>query len=318
MKADLRIVPDFEMVICAPAESFRWNMHDYPYFGAKWHYHPEYELHLTRKSSGVMMVGDYIGEFEPGCLVLTGPNVPHNWVSDIEPGIPIQNRDMLIQFSAEWADRVTGFCPELANIRPLYEDAVYGVEFLGATAMAGQRLLAQIGAAHGAERIVLFLQLMTTLAQNPGDRRRLSRLAPTSAHVELPRELDVAMRYVLEHYSDDIDLASVSRLCGLEPQAFSRFFKRQSGHTFARYVILARVYAACSLLTQTYRPITDICFEVGFNSIANFNRQFIKVCGRTPSDYRRNAHKIGTKARADPFREIRAFSAGIGAVGEKV
>jgi AraC-like DNA-binding protein len=318
MKADLRIVPDFEMIICPPAESFRWNMHDYPYFGAKWHYHPEYELHLTRATSGVMMVGDHIGEFEPGCLVLTGPNVPHNWVSDIEPGKLIRNRDMLIQFTAEWAERVTAFCPELGSIRPLFEDAIYGVEFRGATALAGQRLLAQMGSSRGAERIVQFLQLMITLARDPSDRRRLSRLAPASAQVELPPELDTAMRYVLENYSEEIDLASVARHCRLEPQAFSRLFKRQTGHTFARYVILARIYAACSLLTQTYRPITDICFDVGFNNIANFNRQFLKICGRTPTDYRRNAHKIGTEARPDPFREIRAYSAGTVAVGGKV
>jgi AraC-like DNA-binding protein len=317
MKADLRIVPDFEMIICPPAESFRWNMHDYPFFRAKWHYHPEYELHLTRTTTGVMMVGDYIGEFEPGCLVLTGPNVPHNWVSDIEPGKLIRNRDMLIQFTPEWADRVATFCPELGTIKPLYEDAVYGVQFFGATALAGRRLLAQMGSAQGAERVLLFLQLMIALARDPADRRRLSRLAPTSAEMELPHELDVAMRYVLEHYSDDINLASVAKICGLEPQAFSRFFKRHTGHTFARYVILARIYAACSLLTQTYRPITEICFEVGFNNIANFNRQFFKICGRTPTDYRRNAHKIGTKARSDPFRDIRAYSTGM-AAGEKV
>ncbi|WP_105370898.1 helix-turn-helix domain-containing protein [Neorhizobium huautlense] len=317
MKADLRIVPDFEMIICPPAESFRWNMHDYPFFRAKWHYHPEYELHLTRTTSGMMMVGDYIGEFEPGCLVLTGPNVPHNWVSDIEPGKLIRNRDMLIQFTPEWADRVATFCPELGTIKPLYEDAVYGVQFFGATALAGQRLLAQMGSAHGAERVLLFLQLMIALSRDPAERRRLSRLAPTSSEMELPQELDVAMRYVLEHYSDDINLASVAKICGLESQAFSRFFKRHTGHTFARYVILARIYAACSLLTQTYRPITEICFEVGFNNIANFNRQFFKICGRTPTDYRRNAHKIGTKARSDPFRDIRAYSAGM-AVGEKV
>jgi AraC-like DNA-binding protein len=307
MKADPRIVPDFEMIICPPAESFRWNMHDYPFHKAKWHYHPEYELHLTRATSGVMMVGDHIGEFEPGCLVLTGPNVPHNWVSDIEPGTLIRNRDMLIQFSAEWANRVTGFCPELGSIRELYDDAVHGVEFTGATAVAGQRLLAQIGSARGADRVVLFLQLMIALSRNPAERRRLSRLAPAAARLELPPELDVAMRHVLEHYSEAVDLASVARLCGLEPQAFSRFFKRHTGHTFARYVILARIYAACSLLIQTYQPITDICFAVGFNNVANFNRQFFKICGRTPSDYRRNAHMIGTLARADPFRDIGAY-----------
>lgn len=318
MKADLRIVPDFEMIICPPAESFRWNMHDYPYFGAKWHYHPEYELHLTRATSGVMMVGDHIGEFEPGCLVLTGPNVPHNWVSDIEPGTLVRNRDMLIQFTAEWANRVAGFCPELGSIRALFEDAVYGVKFHGATAAAGRRLLAQMGAANGAERVLMFLQIMIALSRDPSERRKLSRLAPASTEVELPAELDAAMRYVLENYSEDIDLSSVARHCGLEPQAFSRLFKRQTGHTFARYVILARIYAACSLLTQTYRPITDICFDVGFNNIANFNRQFFKICARTPSDYRRNAHKIGTDARPDPFREIRAYSAGMATAGGKV
>lgn len=311
MKADLKIVPDFEMIVCPPAESFRWNVHDYPFFGAKWHYHPEYELHLTRSTTGVMMVGDYIGEFKPGCLVLTGPNVPHNWVSDIAPGKLIRNRDMLIQFTPEWAERVTGLCSELGSINPLFEDAVYGVEFSGETAVSGRRLLAQMGEVSGAERIVLFLQLMIALAADPSERRRLSRLAPKREPASLPPELDVAMKYVLENYSEEIDLHQVANLCGLEPQAFSRFFKRHTGHTFARYVILARIYAACSLLTQTYRPITDICFEVGFNNIANFNRQFFKICHRTPSDYRRSAHKVGTEARADPFREIRAYASGM-------
>ncbi|OBZ96622.1 transcriptional regulator [Pararhizobium polonicum] len=308
MKADLKIVPDFEMIICPPAESFRWNTHDYPFFGAKWHYHPEYELHLTRSTSGMMMVGDYIGEFSPGCLVLAGPNVPHNWVSDIEPGKLIRNRDMLIQFSPEWADRVTGLCSELGTIKPLFDDAIYGVEFSGVTAAAGTRLLGQIGEAQGADRIVLFLQLMITLSRNPAERRTLSRLAPTSEPAPLPSELDAAMRYVLEHYNDQIDITLVAALCGMEPQAFSRFFKRHTGHTFGRYVILARIYAACSLLTQTYRPITDICFEVGFNNIANFNRQFFKICHRTPSEYRRSAHKIGMEARADPFHTMRAHA----------
>ena len=181
------------------------------------------------------------------------------------------------------------------------------MEFSGATARLGQRLLAQIGAARGADRISLFLQLMVALSRDPSERRRLSRLSPASDEVDLPAQLDMAMRHVLENYHQVVSVTSVATHCGLEPQAFSRMFKRQTGHTFARYVILARVYAACSLLTQTKRPITDICFDVGFNNIANFNRQFFKACGRTPSDYRRNAHKIGTDARPDPFREIRAY-----------
>ena len=111
MRPNVRIVPDYEVVICPPAESFRWFAHDYPHPLAKWHRHPEYELHLTGEGRGVMMVGDHMGEFEPGCLVLTGPNVPHNWVSAIAPGEVLRGRDVLVQFTQGWADRVTGLWP---------------------------------------------------------------------------------------------------------------------------------------------------------------------------------------------------------------
>lgn len=310
MKANIRIVPDYEVIICPPAESFRWFEHDYPHHLAKWHYHPEYELHLTRHRGGAMMVGDYMGEFEPGCLVLTGPNVPHNWVSTLTPGEVLHGRDTLVQFTQDWADRLTGLCPELSGLRMLFEEAAFGLEFTGATARAGRALLSGIGAARGPERAVLFLRLMERLARDPGERRRLSRLAPDRAPADLPPELDAAMRFILERYAEEIDLASVARHCGLAPQAFSRLFKRHTGHTFARYLVLARVYAACTLLTQSRLPITDVCFEAGFNNVANFNRQFIKVCGRTPSEWRKGAQKVATEARPDPFREGRGGLAG--------
>ena len=64
----------------------------------RWHYHEEYELHLIVATRGKVFVGDYIGQFEPGHLVLTGPRLPHNWIStDVpEPGVAL--RDMVLQF----------------------------------------------------------------------------------------------------------------------------------------------------------------------------------------------------------------------------
>jgi AraC-like DNA-binding protein len=297
MKAHLRIVPNYEVIVCPPEESFRWRLHDYPHYLAKWNYHPEYELHLALSTSGTMMVGDYLGEFEPGNLILTGPNVPHNWVSNIPPGELVRGRDMIVQFTPDFAEKVTGFCPELSAVRELFDDAAFGVEFSGATAIAGRRHLAEIGPAKGAERVVLFLRLMDALSRNPAERRRLSRLAP-ALKAELPPSIDTAMRFMNEEHAEEIDLETVAARSGLTPQTFSRMFKRQTGHTFASYLVLTRIYVACALLTQTHKPVTEICYEVGFNNIANFNRQFLKICGRTPSDYRRIAHHVSVLGTA--------------------
>jgi AraC-like DNA-binding protein len=297
VKAQLNLVPDYEVIVCPPQESFRWYTHDYPFHLARWNYHPEYELHLIRSTSGTMMVGDHLGDFGPGNLILTGPNLPHNWVSNIPPGAVVHNRDMLVQFTPDFADKVASLSFEMGGIRGLFDDAVYGVEFAGPTAETGRRLLAEIGAAHGSERVLLFLRLLDALSRDPGDRRRLSRLAP-ARQAELPSAIDHAMRFLNEAHSEDIDLDAVATRVGMTAQSFSRLFKRQTGHTFASYLVLTRVYATCALLSQTHRPITDICFDVGFNNVANFNRQFLKVCGCTPSEYRRIAHRVGANAAA--------------------
>ena len=97
--------PHLEWVTSDPAESFRWQTHDFPCNIARWNYHPEHEIHLIRRSTGKAFVGDYIGEFGPGCLTVVGPNLPHNWVSDLEPGEVVERRDVVIQFDARAALR---------------------------------------------------------------------------------------------------------------------------------------------------------------------------------------------------------------------
>jgi AraC-like DNA-binding protein len=314
MKSQGKFVPDYEVIVCAPEESFRWDNHDYPHYLAKWNYHPEYELHLTCATSGTMMVGDYLGDFQPGNLVLTGPNVPHNWVSNLAPGEHVRGRDMLIQFTADWADRIAGLCPEVASIRTLYDDAAYGVEFSGASASEGRGLLTAIGRARGAERVCLFLRLMLRLSENPAERRRLSRQAMADP-AAMPSALDAAKRFINENYAGEISLETVAAEAGLTPQTFSRGFKRQTGHTFASYLVLTRVYAACTLLIQSRRPVTEICFDVGFNSIGNFNRQFLKVCGRTPSEYRREAKRIGAVDAGATGRKMPQMTPKLGGKG---
>lgn len=294
----LQVNPAYEVIVCPPSESFRWNVHDYPHHLARWHFHPEYELHLIQNSAGRMMIGDYIGRFEPECLVLTGPNLPHNWVSDTPRDVPVPDRDMLIQFTPDFATALGEDFAELRDVSMMLGESVFGLEFQGETAEAGRRLLREIGDVSGPRRLILFLELMDRLSANPRERRVLSHYAPAlGVHTAASERLQTAIAHIHEHYRSSVRLGVVADLCCMEISTFSRFFKKQTGHTFARFINQLRVHHACTLLARTDRSITEICFEAGFNNTANFNRQFAAVCRETPSEYRSSAREL---AATDP------------------
>nr|WP_314570821.1 helix-turn-helix transcriptional regulator [uncultured Pseudomonas sp.] len=68
---------------------------------------------------------------------------------------------------------------------------------------------------------------------------------------------------------------------------FSRFFKRITGHGFIDLMRKLRIQRACRLLVQTQLSVAEICFEVGYENVSNFNRHFRHEMAQTPSDYRR-------------------------------
>jgi len=99
-----------------------------------WHYHEEYELHLIVASRGKVFVGDYIGQFEPGHLMLTGPRLPHNWIStDGVPDEGVALRDVVLQFADAPLRGSAALIPELAEVLPLLERARHCIEFFAAS-----------------------------------------------------------------------------------------------------------------------------------------------------------------------------------------
>ena len=88
--------PDLELVHIRKGESFAAWMHGYPFRTVRWHYHPEYEIHLVNTTSGTFYIGDFVGRFQPGQLIMTGPNLPQNWISDIQPDEIVPIRSLVI------------------------------------------------------------------------------------------------------------------------------------------------------------------------------------------------------------------------------
>lgn len=277
--------PDFELIVGDPAASFRWNRHDYPSALARWNYHPEYEIHLIAESAGKMFVGDHIGAFGPGNLILAGPNLPHHWVSDLGPRERIEGRDVVLQFTGAFIDAARRAFPEFGNLLPLLEQSRRGVEFLGDDARVCGDLLTAIGEATGLARITLFIGLIERMAA----ARQKRLLASETYRPELIVGGDAKIGAVIEYMFGavhDVRLTVAAGIAGMNESTFSRHFKRMTGVNFVDCVRKIRIAKACTLLEGDDLGITDICFECGFQNISNFNRMFRREKGMTPRDFR--------------------------------
>jgi len=257
----------------------------------RWHCHKEYELHLIVATSGKMFIGDYIGNFSPMHLVLTGPHLPHNWISRLDESEeePAPLRDMLLQFSGDFIQQCKAVMPEMSMVDELLKKASVGILFEHSVALDVEPLFRQASQTSGFSRLVLFFSIIERLAREK-DYRLLSSTSfdPLLDESAIDR-VNVAVNYIMQHYQAGLTLEDVASEVGMKPTYFSKFFKRSTGIRFIEFVNNLRINRACERLVGTTESITDICFQVGFNNIANFNRRFASLKGMTPSDYRKQA-----------------------------
>ena len=119
---------------------------------------------LITATSGKAFVGDWIGPFQPGHLVLCGPRLPHNWISMDMPDCGVAERDLVIQFERGPIAHAAEVMPELAEVMALLERARHGVEFFGLGERAAQHFHA-VKAARGIQRLAAFCAYIGDLAR---------------------------------------------------------------------------------------------------------------------------------------------------------
>lgn len=272
----------------------RWNYdgimtyfeHGYPSPLVRWHCHDEYELHLIVSTSGKLFVGDYIGEFAPGQLVLTGPRLPHNWVTSEVPEGGVALRDMVLQFAHDPLEQAARTIPELRELLPLLERSTFGVEFIGFAAQAEQ-FFSTIRHCNGTERFAEFLRFMCTLART-ANYRLLSDVTMRSFDDEhTMAKVNYVLSYITDNYQNPISAEQIAAELNMSLSKFSRFFRKATGNSFTDFVTRIRINKACQLLMTTEQYVTGVCYEVGFNNVANFNRRFLQIKGVTPTNFRR-------------------------------
>jgi len=95
-----------------------------------------------------------------------------------------------------------------------------------------------------------------------------------------------AKDYIADHKFEPIKLEQIARALNVSTFHFCRRFKLETGLTFVEYLSRVRIEQAKLLLHNTHLPISEIAYEIGFQSLTHFNRTFRKLVGTSPTEYR--------------------------------
>ena len=272
--------PKFEKVPLKDKKSilaFRFTAKN---FDAPWHFHPQHELTFIEKSSGTKFIGDYVGAYEKGELVLLRSNLPHCWKNDTNS--KVISSSIVIQ----WNKGIYANVPELEGMFQMLKDASKGILFDKEIVV---KIISEVKRMIVLEGTDLYLQLqnvLVTLSQS-----NYKQLSERSFIDDLPTEFTSRMRkihnFIDENFQKKIYLKDLSNLVNMSEQSFSRFFSKIMGKPFFSFLNEYRIQTAKKMLIDTDWSVREICFACGFESLSFFHRQFNKYGGNTPSRYRK-------------------------------
>lgn len=252
----------------------------------QWHHHPEFELTLTLNSVGQRFIGDHIGEYGDGDLVLVGPNLPHTWSSREKCDAALPHRALVMWFRPEWAATFVSGLPEFARVSMLLGRARSGLQFSPTTAAALRPRIEALFGHPPAERLLDLLGVLRLLAEDVAAVPLATPAASFGGGIDRTR-IDKVLDFVHLNYAEGISIAALADIAALSPSGLHRLFVRHTRQTISEYVTRLRIGEACALLSSTSRPIAHIAADVGYNALANFNRQFRDLKGMTPRAWRR-------------------------------
>ncbi|MGO8925399.1 MAG: PocR ligand-binding domain-containing protein [Limisphaerales bacterium] len=108
-----------------------------------------------------------------------------------------------------------------------------------------------------------------------------------------PPVITRAKEYIQEHQTDNLRLGHVAKAVNTSTFYFCKMFKRVTGINFTDYLSRVRIEKSKNLLLNPNLRVSEIAFEVGFQSLTHFNRVFKKILGQSPTEYR--AQLLGTR-----------------------
>jgi AraC-like DNA-binding protein len=260
-----------------------------PYFYPHLHRHHEIQLTWIQKGEGTLVADNNMHGFTSNEIYWLGANQPHLFKSDPSYFLPKSKKiisALNIFFDANGQLATFFYLPETKNIKKFIHQHSSGFKIPQQHVAEISNLMLQLKNGNGVEQMMHFMDIFRKLLsyENLAALSTSSQPQQYSEHEGI--RIATIYNYIMQHYDKPITLEDVAKQAHMTPQAFCRYFKKHTRHTFVSFLSEVRINEACKKLTDgAYDSIATIAYNCGFNSITNFNRVFKSVTSRSPSEY---------------------------------
>src|SRR5690606_2764253 len=249
----------------------------------------EFQLFLVLEGTGTRFIGNTVKSFDKGDLTVLGPNIPHLWRTDegySEHSTDKFSHGLVIYFDeSSWRPLMDK--DEFSQIKMLFEKARYGMEIHGECAKSASKLMLELLHLHGTESIIHFFKILDLLSICKDYHLLHDDVVDNPLKEIESNRINTVYNYVARHFKNKVPLEEVAALLNMTPTSFSRYFTMKTSKSFSYFLTELRIRNACKLLsTEEAKNIDQICYESGFNTLSNFNKQFKAFIGMTPKEYR--------------------------------
>ncbi|RIX59754.1 AraC family transcriptional regulator [Paenibacillus nanensis] len=250
------------------------------------HFHSTYEIYYLMSGKREFFIRDTTLSINEGEVVIIAPNVLHRTTNAKQPKherLIINMHEQL--FSADDSHKEA--------LKPLFERDYVVVnaslrDRLSIESVARAILEEMLEQGPGFELFAqtLAVQLLIICCRHV----KLSPMEPQASLTPMHDRISEIVRFINEHYMEDLSLHSLADRFYISPYHLSRSFKEVTGFTFVEYVNSVRIKEAIKLLRGSAMKVNLIARKVGFGSVTHFGRVFKSVTGNAPKYYR----KIGS------------------------
>lgn len=285
------MIPKLEKIPFQFLSSFAVKKEITPYMDYPWHYHPEFEIIFIEKSYGIRLMGNHIGNFRDGDLMFIGPNLPHVWRNDTDFYRNNKNLKVVvyvIHFREDAFGERFFNLPEFASLHKLFSVGQQGILIKGKNHKKISGLIKKVYASSGIKRFTLFLKTLEAISNN-----QEYDLLSSPGYIKPVNDSDTqrinrVVNFMLDNYSKDIRVDEAADLIHMNKASFCRYFKSRTHKTFTQFLNQIRIAYACKLLVSSNMNASQICYEIGYNNISHFNRQFKLYVGMSAMAYTKN------------------------------